>query len=72
MWRGKGPRRGKSRRAGERARHRTSVSSCLEREFATRVGAGLALPPFHTIEELRGQGKPSPYAANWLRLRRAT
>ena len=29
--------------------------------FRRLVGAGLALPPFHTIEELRGQGKPSPY-----------
>jgi len=25
------------------------------------VGAGLALPSFHTADKIQGQGKPSPY-----------
>src|SRR5208282_6332007 len=39
-----------------------TVNSCFfDKHFARLVGAGLALPPFHSTEKLQGQGKPSPY-----------
>ena len=52
--------------------HCNIVDSCFfGKQFARLVGAGLALPPFRTLDNLPGQGKPSPYETRWLRLRRA-
>jgi hypothetical protein len=44
-----------------------TVNSCFfSKQFARFVGAGLALPLFHTTEKLQGQGKPSPYETRWV------
>ena len=56
------PRRWKSRGAGVRALHCNTVNSCfLSKHFPRLVGAGLALPSFHSPHKLQGPGKPGPY-----------
>src|SRR5271157_2997145 len=59
-------------RGGEAAiLHCNTVNSCfLSKHFARLVGAGLALPSFHTTDKRQGQGKPSLYETRWLRLHR--
>jgi len=42
------------------------LRSAAEPQPTRLVGAGLALPSFHTTDKLQGQGKPSPYETRKL------